>query len=55
MTEVNQVSRGNRRQGAVNMPVGLPWGLVVPAAPFPRFALATHVQLTQHGLMFLIG
>lgn len=37
------------------MLIGLLWGLVVPAAPFPRLALGAHIQLTTHGLMFLVG
>jgi hydroxylaminobenzene mutase len=37
------------------MMVGLMWGLVVRAAPFPRLALGAHIELTAHGVMFLVG
>jgi hydroxylaminobenzene mutase len=37
------------------MMVGLLWGLVVPVAPFPRLALGAHIQLTAHGVMFLVA
>ena len=37
------------------MMVGLLWGLVVPACPFPRLALVAHIQLTAHGVMFLVA
>ncbi|MFN7806289.1 MAG: hypothetical protein ACK5TO_19925 [Planctomycetaceae bacterium] len=55
MIPTNPVSRSNLRQGALYMLIGLVWGLVVPAAPFPRLALGAHIQLTTHGLMFLVG
>ncbi len=55
MTDLSQVSRSNLRQGAVYVMVGLLWGLVVPAAPFPRLALGAHIQLTAHGVMFLVA
>ena len=55
MVELPQVSRSNLRQGAVYMLVGLVWGLVIPASPFPRLALGAHIQLTAHGVMFLVA
>jgi hydroxylaminobenzene mutase len=55
MIQTNPVSRSNLRQGSLYMLIGLVWGLVVPAAPFPRLALGAHIQLTTHGLMFLVG
>jgi hydroxylaminobenzene mutase len=35
--------------------VGLVWGMVVTAAPFPRLALTAHIELTAHGVMFLVA
>ena len=35
--------------------VGLVWGLVVPACPFPRLALVAHIQLTTNGIMYLVA
>ena len=55
MTALSPASRSNLHQGAVYMMVGLLWGLAVAAAPFPRLALGAHVQLTAHGVMFLVG
>jgi (hydroxyamino)benzene mutase len=55
MRGLSQASRSNLRQGAVYMMVGLLWGLVVPAAPFPRLALDAHIELTAHGVMFLVA
>jgi len=49
------VSRSNLRQGAVYMMVGLVWGIAVPATPFPRLALGAHLQLTAHGVMYLVA
>jgi hydroxylaminobenzene mutase len=54
MSDLFHVSRSNLRQGAVYMLVGLVWGMVVPASPFPRLALGAHIQLTAHGVMFLL-
>ena len=55
MTGLSQVSRSNLRQGAVYVMVGLVWGLVVPACPFPRLALVAHIQLTTNGVMYLVA
>ncbi len=55
MSELSHVSRSNLRQGAVYMLVGLVWGMVIPASPFPRLALGAHIQLTAHGVMFLVA
>ena len=55
MTTLSRVSRANLRQGAVYVMVGLVWGLVVPACPFPRLALTAHIQLTSNGIMYLVG
>lgn len=47
MSELSPVSRSNLRQGAIYMLVGLLWGMVIPASPFPRLALGrTH---STHG------
>lgn len=55
MIELSQVSRSNLRQGAIYMLVGLLWGMVIPASSFPRLALGAHIQLTAHGVMFLVA
>ena len=55
MAELCQASQSNLRQGAIYIMVGLLWGLVVPAAPFPRLALVAHIELTAHGVMFLVA
>jgi hydroxylaminobenzene mutase len=55
MNNLACVSRSNLRQGAVYMLVGLVWGMVIPASPFPRLALGAHIQLTAHGAMFLVA
>jgi hydroxylaminobenzene mutase len=55
MTGLSQVSRSNLRQGAVYVMVGLVWGMVIPATPFPRLALTAHIQLTSNGIMYLVG
>jgi hypothetical protein len=55
MSDLYHVSRSNLRQGAVYMLVGLLWGMVVPATPFPRLALGVHIQLTASGVMFLVA
>jgi hypothetical protein len=55
MSGLSRASLSNLRQGAVYMLVGLVWGMVVPAAPYPRLALTAHVQLTANGVMFLVA
>jgi hydroxylaminobenzene mutase len=55
MNNLAYASRSNLRQGAVYMLVGLIWGMVVPATPFPRLALTAHIQLTANGIMFLVA
>jgi hydroxylaminobenzene mutase len=55
MIELSQASRSNLRQGALYMLVGLLWGMVIPASTFPRLALGAHIQLTGHGVMFLVA
>ena len=55
MSDLFHVSRSNLRQGAVYMMVGLIWGLAIPATPFPRLALGAHIQLTAHGVMYLVA
>ncbi len=55
MTRTQHVSRSNLRQGAALMMVGLLWGMVVPATPYPRLALGAHIQLTGSGVMFLVA
>ncbi len=46
MAETQRVSRVNLCQGAVFLFVGLIWGMVVLATPFPQLALGAHIQLT---------
>src|SRR6516225_9601629 len=55
MNNLAYASRSNLPQGAVYMLVGLIWGVVVPATPFPRLALTVHIQLTANGIMFLVA
>lgn len=55
MGRVSWISRSNLRQGAVYMLVGLIWGMAIPTTPFPRLALGAHIQLTAHGVMFLVA
>ena len=55
MNDLFTVSRSILRQGAVYMLVGLIWGMVIPATPFPRLALGAHIQLTVHSVMFLVA
>ena len=55
MSNLFQVSRSNFRQGAAYILVELIWGMVIPATPFPRLALGAHIQLTAHGVMFLVA
>jgi (hydroxyamino)benzene mutase len=55
MSELSRASRSNLRQGAIYMLVGLVWGMVIPTALFPRLALGAHLQLTTHGVMFLVA
>jgi hydroxylaminobenzene mutase len=55
MIELSHASRSNLRQGAIYMLVGLLWGMVIPASDFPRLALGAHIQLTVHGIMFLVA
>jgi len=40
--------------GMLLVQVGLVWGLVVPATPFPRLALGAHIQLVTNGLLFIV-
>lgn len=55
MSASERVGRSNLRQGAVYIIVGLVWGMAVPETPFPRLALGAHIQLTAHGVMFLVA
>jgi (hydroxyamino)benzene mutase len=55
MIATTGVSRSNLCQGAVYMLGGLLWGLAVPATSYPRLALGAHLQLTAHGVMFLVA
>lgn len=34
---------------------GLLWGLVVPHTPFPRLALAAHIQFETDGMLFIVA
>jgi hydroxylaminobenzene mutase len=55
MSTSGGVGRSNLRQGAAYLMVGLLWGLAIAATPFPRLALGAHLQLTTHGVMFLVA
>jgi hydroxylaminobenzene mutase len=51
------VRRGGRQiliHGAVMVLVGLVWGLVVPATPYPRLALGAHIQFLLNGMLFIV-
>ena len=37
------------------MLIGLIWGMAISSTPFPRLALGAHIQLTAHGIMFLVA
>jgi (hydroxyamino)benzene mutase len=39
------------KNGSLLVTTGLCWGTVIPATPFPRIALSTHLTLIQHGLL----
>lgn len=47
MSDLAQVRRSNLRQGAVYMLVGLIWGMVIPATPFPVLPLE-HTFNSRH-------
>lgn len=55
MFQSSPASCSNLRQGAVYMLVGLLWGMAIPASTYPRLALGAHIQLTAHGVMFLVA
>ena len=55
MNDRENVSRSNLRQGAIYILVGLVWGMMISMTPFPRLALGAHIQLTAHGVMFLVA
>lgn len=40
--------------GALLVLVGLVWGLVVPATPYPRLALGAHVQFVTNGMLLMV-
>lgn len=40
--------------GMVLALTGLAWGLVVPATPHPRLALAAHIQLMTNGMLLIV-
>jgi hydroxylaminobenzene mutase len=51
------VATGGRQvllHGMLLVFVGLVWGLVVPATPFPRLALGAHIQLTVNGMLLML-
>lgn len=48
---------GGRRilmHGMLLVLVGLVWGLVVPATPYPRLALGAHIQLVTNGMLLMV-
>lgn len=48
---------GGRRilmHGMLLVMVGLVWGLVVPATPYPRLALGAHIQLVTNGMLLMV-
>jgi hydroxylaminobenzene mutase len=51
---VNSRARQILMHGLMMVLVGLIWGIVVPATPFPRLALVAHIQLTGSGVLFLV-
>jgi hydroxylaminobenzene mutase len=51
------VHSGSRQiliHGLVLVLVGLVWGLVVPNTPYPRLALAAHIQFETNGMLFIV-
>jgi hydroxylaminobenzene mutase len=51
------VQTGGRQilfHGMVLVLVGLVWGLVVPATPYPRLALGAHIQFETNGVLFIV-
>jgi (hydroxyamino)benzene mutase len=49
--------RGQRQillNGLTLIFVGLVWGLVVPATPFPRLGLTAHVQFMENGMLLVL-
>ena len=51
------VQSGGRQvlvHGMVLVLVGLLWGLVVPATPYPRLALGAHIQFETNGVLFIV-
>src|SRR5262249_37574300 len=55
MADTPRVVRSTLCQGAAFLLVGLVWGLAVAKRPLPRLALGAHLQLTSHGVMFLVA
>src|SRR5215813_9101038 len=41
-------------QGMLLVLAGLIWGVVVPAAPYPRLALAAHIQFESNGMLYIL-
>ncbi|MBI3785949.1 MAG: hypothetical protein HY270_21355 [Deltaproteobacteria bacterium] len=51
------IQRGGRQilfHGMALVLVGLFWGLVVPATPYPRLALGAHIQFETNGVLFVV-
>lgn len=51
------VQRGGRHiliNGLAMVLVGLIWGIFVPNTPYPRLALAAHIQFESSGLLFIV-
>lgn len=51
------VQRGGRQillHGIALMLFGLVWGLAVRLTPYPRLALAAHIQFVTSGLLFIV-
>ena len=51
---VHSSSRQILIHGLMLVLVGLVWGLVVPNTPYPRLALAAHIQFETNGMLFIV-
>ncbi len=55
LTSQSRTAQALIRSGLSLQLVGLCWGLVVQATPFPRLALTAHIQLMAEGAMVLLA
>jgi (hydroxyamino)benzene mutase len=46
---------GLLKSGSILLTSGFLWGIAIPATPFPRIALSTHMNMLQHGLLSIAG